>query len=444
MGVDRRGFLARTGLAVAAAQLNPPRTSAAPPAAAAPPTPEAVDWSWVRQQFDLAPDWIHLATFFLVSHPRPVREAIEAYRRQLDQDPLFVEEAMFEPAGQHLPQRVKTALAGYLGGQPEEIALVPNTTSGLALVYNGLRIRPGQEILTTEHDHYSHHASIAYAAQKSGASVRRIALHEEAARASEDEIVERIGRAVRPGTRALGVTWVHSSTGLRLPIRRIADAVQAANAGREEADRCLLIVDGAHGLGAVDESLAELGADFIVSGLHKWMLAPRGTGIIRATAATSPQVRPTVPTFESLDPFLAWAGGQPLPQQTQAAWVSPGGFWAFEHFWGVEAAVALHGRLGRARVAARIRELNGAFRRELAAMPRVRLHTPASDSLAAGIVCFEVDGMKPEEVVAHLHARKIRATTSPYAVSYARVSAGIMISPEEVERTLREVRALAA
>ncbi len=442
MAVDRRGFLARTGLTIAAAQLTPRRSSAGPPVEGAPPTPDAVDWKWVRQQFDLAPDWIHLATFFLVSHPRPVREAIEAYRRKLDQNPLFVEEAMFDPAHENLPGRVKTALARYLGGQPEEIALVPNTTSGLALVYNGLRIQPGQEILTTEHDHYSHHASIAYAAEKSGASVRRIALHEEAARASEDEIVERVRRAITPRTRALGVTWVHSSTGLRLPIRRIADAVQAANAGRDEADRCLLIVDGAHGLGAVEDKVAELGADFFVSGLHKWMLAPRGTGIIRATVATWPQVRPTVPTFEALDPFRAWASGQPLPRQTQAAWVSPGGFWAFEHFWGAEAAVALHERLGRARVAARIRELNGAFRRDLSAMPHVRLHTPASDSLAAGIVCFEVDGMKPEEVVARLHARKIRATTSPYAVSYARVSAGIMISPEEVEQTLREVRAL--
>jgi len=440
MGVDRRGFLARAGLTVAAAQL----ASRGVPAAAAAPTPEAVDWDWVRQQFDLAPDWIHLASFYLVSHPRPVREAIEAYRRKIDENPLFVEEAMFDPAHENLPLRVKTALARYLGGQAEEIALVPNTTTGLALVYNGLRVKPGQEILTTEHDHYSHHAAIAYAAEKSGASVRRVALHEGAARASESEIVERLRRAVTPRTRALGVTWVHSSTGLRLPIRAIADALQPLNAGRDAADRCLLIVDGVHGLGALDESVADLGADFFVAGLHKWMLAPRGTGIVRGPAAAWPHLRPTVPTFEALEPFQAWATGQQLPEQTKAAWVSPGGFCAFEHFWGAEAAVLLHERLGRARVAARIRELNGAFRRELAATPRVRLHTPASDALSAGIVCFEVDGLEPRVVVERLHAKRIRATTSPYAVSYARVSAGIMISPEQVERTIREIRALAA
>jgi selenocysteine lyase/cysteine desulfurase len=76
-------------------------------------------------------------------------------------------------------------------------------------------------------------------------------------------------------------------------------------------------------------------------------------------------------------------------------------------------------------------------------MKHVRLHTPASDTLSAGIVCFEVDSLKPPEVVRRLAARKIHATTSPYAVSYTRVSAGIMISPEEVDRTLREIRALA-
>jgi selenocysteine lyase/cysteine desulfurase len=445
MGVDRRGFLARAGLTVAAAQLASrvtATTSAATPEVAL--TGESVDWGWVRQQFELAPDWIHLATFFLASHPRPVREAIEAYRRLLDENPLFVEEAMFEPRHENVPLRVKTAVARYVGGQPDEVALVPNTTTGLALVYNGLRVKPGQEILTTEHDHYSHHTSIAYAAEKSGATVRRVALHDGAAGASEAEIVDRLRRAVAPRTRAVGVTWVHSSTGLCLPIRAMADVVRAANAGRDDTDRCLLVVDGAHGLGALDESVAALGADFFVAGLHKWMLAPRGTGIIWARDTAWPHVRPTVPSFDSFDPFNAWATNEPLPPKTQAAWVAPGGFYAFEHLWGAEAAIQFHERLGRSRVAGRVRELNGTFRRELGGMKHVRLHTPASDALSAGIVCFEVAGMKPEEVVRRLHAKKIHATTSPYAVSYARVSAGIMVSPQEVERTVREIRALSA
>ncbi|HUL78355.1 MAG TPA: aminotransferase class V-fold PLP-dependent enzyme, partial [Vicinamibacteria bacterium] len=330
------------------------------------------------------------------------------------------------------------------GGRSDEIALVPNTTTGLALVYNGLRLKPGQEILTTEHDHYSHHESIRLAADKNGASVRRIPLHDGAAGASEGEMVERLRRAITPRTRAVGLTWVHSSTGLRLPIRSLAEVVKAANAGRDEADRCLLIVDGLHGFGCVDEAAATLGCDFFVAGTHKWIFGPRGTGIIWGRADAWPHTRPTVPSFDSLEPFGRWAGGQPLEPRTRAAWVSPGGFYAYEHHWAVEAAFHLHEALGRPRVAARIAGLNGRFRAEMAKMKQVTLHTPMAPELAAGIVCFEVEGLTPTQVVERLRSRHIIASTSPYPVSYARVSAGIMVSPDEVETTLREIRALSA
>jgi len=440
MPFDRRSFLARAGLTAAATRLVAEAAAAAPRLASA---SGEVDWTAVRALFNLAPDRIHLASFYLVSHPKPVRDAIDEYRRRLDADNLWLEEAMFAEGHAHLQDRVKQKLAAYVGGRAEEIALVPNTTTGLALVYNGLRIKPGQEILTTEHDHYSHHESIRLAADKNGASVRRMALHDGAAHASEDEMVERLRRAITPRTRAVGVTWVHSSTGLRLPIRKLAEVVQARNAGRDEADRCLLIVDGVHGFGCCDEPAAALGADFFCAGTHKWLFGPRGTGIVWGRADAWPHTRPTVPTFDSLEPFGRWAGDLPLEPATRASWLSPGGFLAYEHQWGVEAAVDLHEQLGRARIAARVAELNGRFRSELAAMKHVTLHTPLAPELAAGIVCFEVAGLTPEQVVERLKARRIVASTSPYAVSYARVAAGIMVSPDEVETAIREIGGVA-
>jgi selenocysteine lyase/cysteine desulfurase len=77
-------------------------------------------------------------------------------------------------------------------------------------------------------------------------------------------------------------------------------------------------------------------------------------------------------------------------------------------------------------------------------MKHVTLHTPVAPELAAGIVCFEVKGLTPHQVVERLKARRIVASTSPYAVTYARVCAGIMVSSDEVETTLREIRALSA
>jgi isopenicillin-N epimerase len=441
MSLDRRTFLARAGLGAAATGLVGVGSS---PACALTTAEGALDWAAVRGLFNLAPDWIHLASFFLVSHPKPVREAIDEYRRRLDANPMWLDEVMFEDGHEHIQDRLKATIAPYLGGRPEEIALVPNTTTGLALLYNGLRIRPGQEILTTEHDHYSHHESIRLASDKNGASVRRMALHDGAAGASQAVMADRLKRAITPRTRAVGLTWVHSSTGLRLPIPALAEVVKAANAGRDEADRCLLIVDGVHGFGCSDVAAASLGCDFFVAGTHKWIFGPRGTGLIWGRADSWPQIRPTVPSFEALEPFDRWAQNQPLDPKTQAGWVAPGGFYAYEHYFAVEAAFRLHEELGRARVAGRIAELNGRFRTEMAAMKHVTLHTPLAPELAAGIVCFEVKGMTPQHVVERLKARRIVASTSPYAVTYARVCAGIMVSSDEIEMTLREIRALSA
>ena len=437
MELDRRRLLTLAGAAGAAAACRlTPAASATPALRGA---DGAVDWRAVRGLFDLDPALIHMSSFYLASHPRPVREAIERWRRKIDADPLWIEQA-FSPRGGEWA-RVKAALGRYLGASAEQIAWVPNTTTGLALVYNGLDLAPGDDVLTTEHDHYSHHQAIALAAQKRGAAVRRVALHDGAARATRAEAVARLRAAMRPETRIVGLTWVHSSTGLKLPIAELAAVVAEVNGGRPAAQRCLLVVDGVHGLGVEDVEASSLGADFFVAGTHKWLLGPRGTGLILGRADAWSRLRPTVPSFESWDCWRAYFENQPLPP-TEAAFVTPGGFAPFEHLLAIGAAVELQETLGRGNVAARIRELNLALREGLARIPRVTLHTPLDPQLASGIVCFDVDGMTPPAVAAALRRSHIVATESPYARPCARVAAGIMVQPEEVETTLRAIRAL--
>src|SRR3546814_692418 len=98
--------------------------------------------------------------------------------------------------------------------------------------------------------------------------------------------------------------------------------------------------------------------------------------------------------------------------------------------------------MGRARVAARIRELNDQCKAGLAANPKVTLHTPMSGELSAGLVAFEVDGLAPAEVVRQLLARNIIASTSPYVVTYARLAPSLVNTSEEVERAVRAVRGI--
>ena len=79
----------------------------------------------------------------------------------------------------------------------------------------------------------------------------------------------------------------------------------------------------------------------------------------------------------------------------------------------------------------------------LAGMPHVQLYTPRDENLSAGMACFDVKGMKPGEVVSRLLERKIIASTTPYRVTYARLSCGIVNTPEEVEKTLGAIRRFA-
>ncbi len=445
--MQRRQLLFRGGVALGGAIQSArgahataaPAPAATPRATAAGARARASDsWADLRAQFNLARDHAHFAGFFLASHPRTVRDAIEAHRRSLDDNPLLY----LEHNAERLEHAVAAAAASYLNVNAPEIAFTDSTTMGLGLLYSGLRLGPGQEILTSVHDHYSTEQSLALRAERTGATIKRIELYRRPVAATEGEIVGAISRALTPRTRIVALTWVHSSTGVRLPIRAIADAIAKANAGRAEADRALLCVDGVHGFAAVETTLPDLGCDFFVSGCHKWLFGPRGTGFVWGKPSAWPAASATIPTFY-WPAYLMWMKVTPTKELPPGPFMSPGGFHSLEHRWALNEAFALHEKLGKARVAARIHELNRQIKDGLQKFSHVTLHTPKDDALSAGIVCFEVAGLKPAQVVERLLAKKIVASQTPYAVQYARLSAGLCNTPDEIERVLREIRALA-
>jgi isopenicillin-N epimerase len=400
--------------------------------------PDLSDWDRVRAQFALDPSYAHFASFFIASHPAPVRDAIEAWRKAMDRDPFqVIEHGMFGSDADNIPMQVTGSIARYLGGNASDIALTRSTTESLAIVYHGLPLKPGDEVLATVHDHYSHHESIRLATTRAGATMRKIALFDEAADASTATIIERLLQAVAPRTRVVGLTWVHSSTGIRLPIREIAAALKAKHPD------VLLVVDGVHGIGAADETIATMGADYFCAGCHKWMFAPRGTGLIWANAENWSRLHPTIPNFSELESYTAWTEDRAPSTPANAARMTPGGFHAFEHQWAMGAAFDMHQAMGRPRVAARIRELNDRLKASLAGNRKIKLHTPMSGDLSAGLVAFEVEGVAPADVVKRLLERQIIASTSPYAVTYARLAPSLVNTPEEVDRAAQAVHAIA-
>jgi selenocysteine lyase/cysteine desulfurase len=393
--------------------------------------PATDDWELVRKQFPLDRRFIHMSQFFLASHPQPVRAAIEAHRRGLDENPFCYVEDNIE----RFEKATRQAASEHLGCKPDDLAMTDSTTMGLGLFYNGLQLRPGQEILSTTHDHPATFRALDLRAARNGATVRRVPLYNRAPLATAEQMAEALAREIRPQTRVVAVTWVHSSTGVRTPIARFAQAVAKANQGRAEADRAILCVDGVHGFGVEDETMPSLGCDMFAAGCHKWLFGPRGTGLLFASPAGWAVSTPAITSFDRM-----WRQGAQPP----AAEMTPGGFHSFEHRWALAEAFRFHAGIGKARIAKRIHQLNEQCRRGLAAMKHVELLTPLGNDVSAGLVCFNISGMKDTEVVARLKEKKIIASTTPrvYGVDCARFAPSLLTSPQEVDACLREVRAL--
>lgn len=429
--VTRRGLLAAAGGAVAGGALagvvyEVARDPAQPQPDYAAPDLDPTDWDSVRAQFPLPDGVTNLSTFYFASHPAQVRAAIERHRAGLDADPLgyLLRNASEEES------RVAETAAEYLDTRASQIAFTDSTTMGLGLLYSGLRLAPGDEVLTTEHDFYATHESLRLRGVRDGAQVRRVRLYDVPEQANPDEMVARLVGALRPETRLVALTWVHSSTGVLLPVRAMTDAIAEANANRPEAERMLVCLDGVHGFAAEDSTPDELGVDFLVTGTHKWLFGPRGTGLIWGRREAWERFTPIVPSF------LDTSGDDPGP------WSTPGGYHTFEHRWAVAEAFELHMAIGARRVTERTRELAAALKDGLAGIPSVHLRTPRGPEASSGLVCCEVDGYGPTEAVARLREKNVIGSATPYQPSYLRFGPTVINTEADLEATLAAVRSL--
>lgn len=436
--VPRRSFLGLASLAAAACAA--PRAARPAPVVSAAPAPIGeARWAELRREFLLTPDRVHLAGLLMASNPRVVRESVEWFRKALDEDPVRILHEDFE-TGKHTNATLDAA-SKYIGAPRDEIALTDSTTSGIALVYGGLPLERGDEIVTTKHDHFVTHETLRLAAERSGATIKTVTLYDDASRANEKAMVQAIASAISPATRVIAVTWVHSSTGVKIPVRGMADAIAKINATRGPREQITFCVDGVHGFGVENVTMQDLGCDFFMAGCHKWIFGPRGTGIVWGRATAWKRLRLVACPFHFQYVMAREYGGNVPPIDGRIA--TPGGFRAFEHRWGLASAFDFHMFVGKKDVEARIHDLARQCKKGLASMRHVKLHTPTDDAVSSGIVCFEVAGMNEDQVVARLLSEGIVASTTPYRPSYARLTPGITNTPEEIERTLAAIRKLA-
>jgi selenocysteine lyase/cysteine desulfurase len=332
--------------------------------------------------------------FVFAAHPPAVRAAIERHRRGLDADAA----GYLRDHEEALNSRVAAAAAKTLGVRAEDLAFTDSTTMGLGLVYNGVRV--DGDVVATEHDFYATHEALGL---RFG-TFRRIRLYDDPAKASVDAMVSAVPR----GAALLALTWVHSGTGVRIPVREMVAA-----AGEDT----LVVVDGVHGLAAVDEPIDA--AHVFVAGTHKWLRGPRGTGLVWSRAWN--RLRPAIPTFTPGSP---------------AQLFTPGGYHSFEHRWALAEAFATHKPAGP-----RIAALATRLKQGLAEIRKVRLVTPLDPAVSAGIVCFDVDGMSAAEAVRRLRPLGIAASVTPYRVPYVRF--GVLgVDEADVDAAVRAVSRL--
>jgi selenocysteine lyase/cysteine desulfurase len=387
------------------------------------------DWEAIRAEFNTRPENINMAAFYLASHPKPVREAIDQHRRLLDACPITdIDDNM-----RLYEADTRSAIVAYFGGTENDYAVTGSTTMGLGTVYCGLNFRASDEVLSTIHDHYSTSSSLRFASERAGFSLRNISLYADSASATLEEILTSLRSNIRPETRLIAITWVHSSTGVKLPISKISMMVKKINEQRHADNHLMLAVDGVHGFGIENTTIEELGCDFFISGCHKWIFGPRGTGLIYGTPAAWAITSPTIPSFDAI-----WRGD--AEARTPAAMMTPGGFHAFEHMWALRAAFQMHLRIGKQNVYERTLKLNQDLKEALVRMPHVRLYTPLAKELSAGMVCFDVVGLEPAKVVAKLRSMNVIASQTPYNTSYARVSASLLNNDSDIERTISAIR----
>jgi selenocysteine lyase/cysteine desulfurase len=217
--MDRRKFLLKSGVAISAGALLPACTTTPSPGNVAPVAELAFNtWEDIRKHFLFNPNRIHMSQMLLAAHPKMVRDAIQKHRDEFDANPVEYWENNF----QTVENGVRKKAAEYMDASPEEIALTDSTTMGLAMLYSGLKLNSSHEILTTTHDHYSTEKALEYAVARSGASIKRVSLYTDPFKASADEMVEVLKKGITPKTKIVAITFVHSCTGVKTPVKQIA------------------------------------------------------------------------------------------------------------------------------------------------------------------------------------------------------------------------------
>lgn len=261
----------------------------------------------LKSEFLLDPGVIFLNHGSFGACPKEVFETYQSWQRELERQPV----EFLGRQAKGLLSESRQRLADYLGVDPWDIVYFPNPTTAVNMVARSLKLAPGDEILTTDHEYGAMNRTWRFICRKTGA--RYVIQPIEIPLKDAETFVDQFWNGVSQNTKVIFMSHITSPTALIFPVKEICS--KARDSG------ILTIVDGAHAPGQIDLNLNEINADIYVGACHKWLCAPKGSAFLYASPDSQQWLEPLVVSwgYESEKPgpsrfidYHEWQGTRDL------------------------------------------------------------------------------------------------------------------------------------
>jgi len=363
-------------------------------------------WFEIQRSFSITRGITNLNNGGVSPSPRLVTEALCRYTWQQEDVTAYTMWQILEPQS----ETVRTGLADIFGCDREEIAITRNASESLEIVLMGMNLASGDEILTTTQDYPRMLTTLRQREQREGLVLRMIKVPIAPDRL--DEITAAFEKAISPKTKVILISHVINLTGQVMPVKAITDL--ARSRGIE------VIVDGAHSFAHFDFKHPDLGCDYYGTSLHKWLFAPKGTGLLFVKKDKIEKIWPLMAADKSQKGDIRKfeeIGTHPAAPRLA-----------------IGEAILYHNGIGAKRKEARLRYLSRYWMNKLKDLPNVRFHTSWQPNQSCGIANVEVVGVDTAALGTYLFD-KHRIFTVPIIHDEFK---GLRITPS-VYTTLKEL-----